>query len=97
VPRIVRFDPDAIREAEESRDWYALRSTLAAARFLAELDNALAEVATNPDRWPVREGGTRRYIFSRFPFALVYRVDGDHIEIIAVQHGRRRPGYWRDR
>ena len=97
MPRIVRFHPDAVHEAEEARAWYASRSVLAASRFLAELDQALAEVTAHPERWPVGEGETRRFLSSRFPFALVYRLDGDHIEIIAVQHGRRRPGYWRDR
>jgi hypothetical protein len=28
---------------------------------------------------------------------LVYRMRGDEVEIVAVAHGRRRPGYWRSR
>lgn len=39
----------------------------------------------------------RRVMFNRFPFALVYRVDGDEILILAVMHERRRPNYWQDR
>jgi plasmid stabilization system protein ParE len=37
----------------------------------------------------------RRAVLSRFPFSLVYRLVEDDIEIIAVMHHRRRPGYWR--
>jgi len=33
----------------------------------------------------------------RFPFGLIYRVDGDRIRILAVAHRRQRPGYWRSR
>ena len=32
-----------------------------------------------------------------FPFSLVYVRRDDEVEIIAVAHGRRRPGYWRSR
>jgi len=39
----------------------------------------------------------RRYAFPRYPFSLVYILRGEDIEIVAVAHGRRRPGYWRAR
>lgn len=32
-----------------------------------------------------------------FPFLLIYRETAASVEILAVAHGRRRPGYWRDR
>ena len=37
----------------------------------------------------------RRFPLQRFPFGLVYRVDGERLRVIAVAHRRRRPGYWR--
>ena len=39
----------------------------------------------------------RRYVFPRYPFSLVYILRGGDIEIVAVAHGRRRPGYWQAR
>jgi hypothetical protein len=33
----------------------------------------------------------------RFPFSLVYRVLESEVEVLAVAHGKRRPGYWRSR
>ena len=41
--------------------------------------------------------GLRRFPLRRFPFALIYRVDGDLLHILAVAHRRRRPGYWSQR
>ena len=32
-----------------------------------------------------------------FPFSIVYRVHQDAMQVVAVAHHRRRPGYWRDR
>ncbi|MFN2444408.1 MAG: type II toxin-antitoxin system RelE/ParE family toxin [Vicinamibacterales bacterium] len=40
---------------------------------------------------------TRRVLLRRFPFFVVYRVRGDDVQIVAVAHARRRPGYWRGR
>lgn len=39
----------------------------------------------------------RRFPLHRFPFALIYRIDGDRLRILAVAHRRRRPGYWSQR
>lgn len=36
----------------------------------------------------------RRVLITRFPYAIVFvEVDGE-IRVIAVMHGRQRPGYW---
>jgi hypothetical protein len=33
----------------------------------------------------------------RFPFAVIYRHDDRMIQVIAVMHLKRQPGYWRSR
>lgn len=38
--------------------------------------------------------GFRRMRVERFPFWVIYREEKDRIWIIAIEHGRRRPGYW---
>ena len=38
--------------------------------------------------------GTRRALLGRFPYFVVYRERSRKIEIIAVAHAKRRPGYW---
>ena len=92
-----RFHPAAIAEAEEARDWYAERSLQAAAAFLEELDQAIQSVIDSPEQWPSYLHGSRRHLLQRFPFFLVYRIFDEDIEIIAVEHGKRKPGYWQDR
>ncbi|MBI3247119.1 MAG: hypothetical protein HYZ50_11505 [Deltaproteobacteria bacterium] len=42
--------------------------------------------------------GRRQWLFSRFPFALVYRIAPDDlVRLLAVAHCKRRPGFWRSR
>jgi plasmid stabilization system protein ParE len=97
VSNDLKWHPDAVAEAEEARDWYAARSPLAARGFLLELESAVEAVREAPSRWPSYLHGSRRFVFShRYPFSLVYRL-GPSIEVIAVAHSRRRPGFWRRR
>ena len=40
------------------------------------------------------ESGTRRILLDRFPFTIDYRVTSNTLNIVAVAHQKRRPGYW---
>lgn len=39
----------------------------------------------------------RRVPLRRFPYALIFRRDGETISIVAVAHRRRKPRYWQPR
>ena len=93
----VELHPDAVDEARGARLWYAERNDSAAARFQAALDHAIAEVAAAPERWTPYLHGTRRRQLRGFPYWLVYYLRSQRIVVVACQHGRRRPGYWRKR
>ena len=97
APAPVRFHPAAAQETESAYDWYAARDLRVAHAFREELQHAVDVVARNPLTWPRHGRRARRYIFPRFPFSLVYRMRGEDVEVLAVAHGRRRPGYWRSR
>jgi plasmid stabilization system protein ParE len=86
--------PEAIKEARAAREWYLARNAEAGNAFMAELDAAIEQIEQGPRQWPPYLGGTRRYLFHRFPFFVVFRETATRIEIVAVAHGRRRPGYW---
>ena len=95
---IIRVHPEALREAENARDWYARRSVPAAFAFINELTRALELLKESPRLWPDFSFGTRRYPLARFPFSIVYRQKGDElIEIVALMHQKKRPGYWSGR
>ena len=93
----VRLSEEATDEARSAYAWYAYRNPHAAQAFLRELDDAIESIAETPNAWPHHVGGTRRKLFTRFPFSLIYRETAGSIEVVAVAHQRRRPGYWADR
>ena len=57
----------------------------------------MREICNAPERWKRADYGTRRFMLPNFPFSIVYRVQQDAVEVVAVAHHRRRPGYWRGR
>jgi len=65
--------------------------------FLDELDRAIDLISENPGKYPAHEFGTHRMVLRRFPFVIVFRSAAAGVEIIAIAHARRRPGYWRER
>jgi plasmid stabilization system protein ParE len=97
VPREVEYLEEAVEEAEAAARWYAERSAAAAAGFTDEIDAAESDIARLPETWPRFDHDTRRYLFRRYPFSIIYRVESGRILIVAVAHGHRRPGYWKSR
>ena len=77
--------------------WYRERSFRAAEAFADDLAKAVATISEAPQRWPIFEAGCRRFPLRRFPYLVIYREKPLSIEVLAVAHGRRRPGYWRTR
>ncbi len=93
----VELHPDAISEAQAAYEWYAERNRSAANAFMAALDDAVNKIADSPERWPLHLHGTRNFLMRRFPYSVIYRPTNATIHVVAVAHGRSRPGYWRRR
>jgi len=90
----VVYHQGAIADLKRAVAWYRERSPKAALDFVQELNRATETIREAPERWPLEENNTRRFLFWRFPFALIYSEEETVITIWAVAHGSRRPDYW---
>jgi toxin ParE1/3/4 len=93
----VEFHEEAALESEAAVEWYLERSVLAASKFGDALNRAMEMIVEAPHRWPKGNHGTRRFILQRFPFVIVYRELPAAIQVLAIAHARRKPGYWKQR
>lgn len=93
----VRLHPLADEELLSATDWYLARSQTAALGFVREIEHAMERIADAPERYPSTRFGRRRFVLLNYPFDVVYRIQPNEIEIIAIAHHARRPGYWRNR
>jgi plasmid stabilization system protein ParE len=94
----VEFHEEATAEYDAAFDWYLEQSPDAALKFDAEVDRALAHILQAPQRWTSGPHSTRRFLLRQFPFIVIYRqLASAHIQIVAIAHTSRRPGYWMGR
>ena len=97
VAKPLEIHPSALAELKSGLNWYLQRNEAAAVKFAAEVDRAIGLIIESPARWPAGEHTTRKIVLRRFPFAIVYREKKAAVQILAVAHGHRRPGYWNNR
>jgi toxin ParE1/3/4 len=95
--RPVHLHAEAVTEARAAAQWYGEQNISAAEAFLKELDGAVEKIAEAPEMYPPYIGGPQRFLMRRFPFGVIYRERAGAIEIIAIAHQRRKPGYWKGR
>lgn len=93
----VRYLDPARDEAFEAAEFYESQAAGLGAELFGVVDEAIELLLANPNAGAPYELGTRRFVLPRFPFSLIYSLEGDEILIVAVAHHRRRPVFWRDR
>ena len=93
----IDIHPEAILEEDSAYLYYLARGLRAAELFRSELERAREAIQSAPETCASYLHGTRRYKLRRYPYIVVYRVAESRIEVIAVAHGRRKPGYWAKR
>jgi toxin ParE1/3/4 len=90
--------PVALAELHDVAAFYTLKANVELGlAFVAELERAVNLVLANPQLGAAFRGTRRRYILRRFPYSIIYRATVEELQILAVAHHRRRPGYWTHR
>ncbi|MCC6987681.1 MAG: type II toxin-antitoxin system RelE/ParE family toxin [Acidobacteria bacterium] len=96
----VELHPDALLEVRAAALWYDERQTGLGDRFIDRLSELFDRLVTAPAAYPVwpGTGGSRtpirRAVAEQFPSVVAFEAHDDHVRILAVAHGRRRPLYW---
>lgn len=87
--------PPALAELHDAAAFYTLKANIELGNaFLAEFERTANLVLENPQLGAVFYCTYRRYFLRRFPYNIIYKINADELQILAVAHNRRRPGYW---
>ncbi|MBK8649792.1 MAG: type II toxin-antitoxin system RelE/ParE family toxin [Gemmatimonadetes bacterium] len=88
--------PLAEADLDETFAWYeAARS--AGVDFLRAVDACFAAIEATPLAYPVVYRGARRALLRRFPYAILYLLDGERLHVLACTHTSLHPRRWRQR
>lgn len=92
----VDLHADALREMEDASAWYEGQRSGLGFEFVADVERVLARVAEAPGSFPAwrRDDSAKKAVCARFPYVLLFDVESQRVLVLAVAHGRRRPGYW---
>ena len=93
----IRWHKEARLEAEVAANFYREKQRGLEVRFLDSLEDAVRRIQRHPMMYRKVEGDLRKCKLPHFPYGVIYRVRPESIEIIAVMHIRRAPGYWKQR
>ena len=97
--RTLRVLPDAEAELLSAAMWYEDKCPGLGVELVAAVDRAFESILENPEACPSWRASPQYRIWplKRFPYLLVFRVDSAMVQVVAVAHAKRQPGYWRDR
>lgn len=68
-----------------------------AARLLRRFDHCGEVLRRSPTLGTLAGTRARKLPMGRFPYTLVYRIEGELIHVVALMHQSRAPYYWRGR
>lgn len=97
----IRVDDEVWAEVFAAASRYERERVSLGEEFVAAVDAALEAIEANPDAWAVwpdirqDDPPIRRYVMKRFPYLIGFQAFADHVLVIVIAYGARRPGYWR--
>ena len=94
----IRIGQEAEAEYTISLRWYSARSQRAAEGFETAFASVIGQIGQFPERFPTSDvEGFRYAVLSGYPYSLIYRITETVVDVVALAHARRRPGYWAKR
>ena len=71
-----------------------LRAAELGSAFLQSVQDVLDTIGRYPRIYPIVHNEVRRAEVARFPYGIIYVVEGDAIFVIGVFHNIRDPNQW---
>jgi len=90
----VSFHPEATGEMLHAAVYYEEQQADLGKRFVDSVQFSIRHIQINPQLYPEVLPEIRRCLTHTFPFGVIYRVMPSEIQIVAIAHNKRKPGYW---
>ena len=90
-----RFLPPAVRDVREAARYYEEKVPGLGFEFIAEVRAALRRIVAHPPAWCPLDDEFRRCRTSRFPYGVIYTIEGKDILVTSVMHLHQHPDTWR--
>jgi len=81
----------AILEIKDAFEWYEEQKEGLGYEFIAEIEDCYNDLSKYPERYSYINHLYRRIKTNRFPYILIYEIDGSTVIIIRVRHLKQKP------
>jgi plasmid stabilization system protein ParE len=89
--------PEAEDDLTRIHAWYEQQRAGLGSGFILSFEALIAEIRRRPTSFPLVHQQVRRGLTRRFPYAVYFTVNPEHVSVLAVIHGARHPTRWQDR
>jgi len=90
----VEISEFARKELEDAVSYYELEQRGLGLRFQEEIRKTIDRLMIYPNACPIEIGEVRKSFVHKFPYKILYSIQGEIIIVLAISHLHRRPGYW---
>lgn len=95
---IYSLHPEAESDLREGAEYYRERAGVTIAQaFLGDFKHSITLLLEHPLLGALWLHNKRRLVMKHFPYSIIYTIAAQEIQVMAVAHQSRHPGYWRKR
>ncbi|NMM49015.1 type II toxin-antitoxin system RelE/ParE family toxin [Marinigracilibium pacificum] len=93
-----RLSEEAESDIYDSYLWYEKQQSGLGEKFLKVLDEAEQAIITNPNAYQILyKKKIRAFVVNRFPYLILYIVNGKNIDVISVFNTNQHDEKWKKR
>ncbi|WP_295524579.1 type II toxin-antitoxin system RelE/ParE family toxin [uncultured Pseudacidovorax sp.] len=90
----VHLEKPAQHDLRMAFEWYETKQTGLGAELLRSVAALVELLSRDPQRFRHGPGAYRSAKLRRFPYAMHYRIEGQHVHVLACVHFRQSPERW---
>ncbi len=85
----IEVKQQALEDLVQAAVWYEMQSTGLGERFANEYRSTTERIKQNPLNYQVKRNNLRQTQLKKFPYLIIYTIEGNTIIIYGVIHGKR--------
>ena len=86
----ILLQEEAVQEIQEAFEWYENKKVGLGYDLLATIEICFEQLLHKPNHFTYINERFRRIKTTRFPYLIVYEVEGNNVFVIGVRHAKRK-------
>jgi toxin ParE1/3/4 len=82
---------EVILKIQEAFDWYKEQKDGLGYELLEQIRFCYLKLIKNPEHYSYINASYRRIKTARFPYILIYEIDGNKVTVISIRHEKQKP------